>query len=65
VVKQAVDVVGTVREILNALPSINGTTLSQLSPFQADEAKKEREALSAKAKTVVGRVQPRKETATA
>ena len=56
-VKQALDVIGTVREILNSLPSINSVRLSQLSAADTDEAKKKSEELSAKAKEVSGRVQ--------
>ena len=60
IIKANMDVAGALRDVLNALPGIGGTSLSQLSAADADTKKKESEALSAKAKSVRERLQPTK-----
>jgi hypothetical protein len=59
VIKQAVDGVELLKEILSALPTIKDGGLSQLSPM-SDDVKKKSEALSAKGREVAARVSGRK-----
>lgn len=59
-VKSAVDVTEALREVLNAVPSINATRLSRYAA-PTDEQRKESQALSAKGKEVARRVSGRKE----
>jgi len=59
VVRQAVDVAGTVKELLASIPGINARGLSQLAPM-SDDVKKKSEALSSKGREVAARVQGRK-----
>lgn len=56
VVKQAISVVDTLRDVLNALPAINQQKLSTLQPLDADTRSKR----AALAKTVADRVQGKK-----
>lgn len=60
VVRRVYDVAGAVRDVLNAMPSIKGSSLSQLAPFGGDDAKKKAEALSKKGREVAQRVSGRK-----
>lgn len=59
VLKTGFDALGTLKEILEAIPGITGNTLSQLGG-QTEEGEKQREALSVKAKAVAARAMGKK-----
>lgn len=65
IVEHTLDVVGNLKTVLDAVPTITGDRLSQLSAGETDAAKKKAKERTELAKNVRQMVQPRKEAAAA